>query len=61
MSADATGNTAEILMQALTQMEPFFEMAKGLRAKFEAEGWSPTVAEQLSAEWLIGIIRKAFG
>lgn len=56
---DMIRKSTEVLLQMSAQMDPFFDAAKGMKARLESDGWSPTMAEQLSAEWLVGIIRKA--
>lgn len=37
-------------------LEPIFEQAKGIKVKMEADGWSPTAAEQAALTWLVGAL-----
>lgn len=57
--SEPTTNLSRDIMAALDGLAPVFESAKGLRARLEADGWSPTAAEAVALEWLQGIIRKA--
>lgn len=47
------------LAQTLDIVSQFAEAAQGLRAKMEADGWSPTAAEQVASEMLLAMIRKS--
>ena len=38
--------------QHLELIEPFFEAAKGLRTRLQADGWTPESAEKIAAAWL---------
>lgn len=38
---------------------PIMETAKGFKAKMEAEGWSPTVAEDVAREFMVGAMFMA--
>lgn len=53
---DVEVSLAENLVGLGVEMEPFFEQARGIKARMEAEGWSPTTAEQVAGTWLMGAI-----
>lgn len=57
--SEAAANLASGLADVMEIMAPMFETAKGMRAAMEAEGWSPTVAEQTAATWLNATIARA--
>lgn len=42
------------------QLAPIFEMAKGVKANLEAEGWTEETAEAVARELMVGSIRMAF-
>ncbi|WP_282203915.1 hypothetical protein [Kitasatospora fiedleri] len=46
----------EALLQARENMTPFFDAADGMRRDLEARGWSPAMAEQVAAKFLILIM-----
>lgn len=52
------------LMNALLEMgqnlEPIIEVAEGQRKKMEERGWSPTAAESVALEMLLGMVRLSF-
>ena len=50
----AAAEMAKGLADLSEGIEPFFETANGMRAKLEADGWSPTAAEQVAQTWLMG-------
>lgn len=45
------------LMQYQEVMNVISDAAKGMRAKLESEGWSPTMAEAVAGEWLMKMMR----
>ncbi|MBM9464650.1 hypothetical protein JL108_14430 [Aeromicrobium sp. YIM 150415] len=51
------------LASDLAKMQEMFavleESARGMRQRLEREGWSPTVAEQVAAHWLISTLTGA--
>lgn len=49
---------AQSLMQYTEVIDVMVDAAKGMRAKLEADGWSPTVAEQVAGTWLIKVINS---
>lgn len=48
------------LMDAMGELQPLYEVAEGQRAELERRGWSPTTAEQVALELLLGMIRMTF-
>lgn len=48
------------MLEAVDAFQPMFDAAKGVRAQLETEGWSPTAAETVATEWLLGCVRTAF-
>lgn len=57
---EETPNMFSAMMQFNEALAPLFDMAKGMKAQMEADGWSPTAAEDVSRELLVGMIRKTF-
>jgi hypothetical protein len=51
---------AQVMLQMSAAFEPVFDAGKGLRAKLEADGWSPTIAEALAAEFVRETVQLAF-
>lgn len=48
-------------MEMFEALAPMFASAKGMKATLEADGWSPTVAEDVAREFMVGCIRMSFG
>lgn len=66
MSEDETPDMGEALNEAATALANVFdylqvlaEQAKGYREYLEANGWSPTIAEQLAAMYLMNLTNQA--
>ena len=64
MSAKHEPTVAQTMTEAVAELMDNFavmsEAAKGYRDQLERDGWSPTQAEVIAAEWLILAQRKAF-
>lgn len=46
-----TNEFAKAIAQITDMFAPIEEAARGYRAKLEANGWSPTVAESMAAQY----------
>ncbi|MFB7111740.1 hypothetical protein [Streptomyces sp. NPDC056291] len=51
---------AQALHQVALLMEPIWDAADGVKSTLERRGWSPTVSEELSAEYLKLCMRRLF-
>jgi hypothetical protein len=48
-------------MLAITeQMSPILDAADGMRADLERRGWSPTAAETVALQWLVGAVAQVW-
>lgn len=47
------------LLGVVEIFQPVMDVAKGLRASLEAEGFSPTASEDVAREFMVSFIRKA--
>jgi hypothetical protein len=52
---------ANSLLEASENLTPFIDHADGMRADLERRGWSPTAAEAVALEVLLGFVRLAVG
>lgn len=55
---DLARELATALMEGTVAMAPMFDVADGIRADMEKRGWSPTAAETVALQWLLGSISK---
>lgn len=53
------GSALTSMLCMLEAFAPIMEMAKGMKAQMEADGWSPTAAEDVARELLVGAVRLA--
>lgn len=58
MDDETTPNPMTALLDMVDSVMPLFEAFKGLRECLEADGRSPTAAEELAVEWGTAIMRK---
>ncbi len=50
----------ETLHQVGALCAPLFDAAEGIRNELDRRGWSPTVSEELAAEYLTLCLRRLF-
>jgi len=55
------GVTPEVMAQAADALTAIREVANGLRAQLERDGWSPTAAEQVAASFFIATLTGTVG
>lgn len=55
------GSALTGMLGMLEAFAPIMEMAKGLKTQMEAEGWSPSAAEDVARELMVGAMRVAMG
>ncbi|MFG2292030.1 hypothetical protein [Streptomyces sp. NPDC048603] len=58
---DVGHTVALAIMASVNGLQPVFDAADGMRADLERRGWSPSVAEHLTAQWLSATLRLVFG
>lgn len=51
---------AAALLEGLSETAPIFDAADGIKADLERRGWSPTAAEGVALEWLMGCMRRVW-
>lgn len=54
---DMAAKLAASMMDTLTALRPLFEAAQGLKSQLEADGWSPTAAEQIAEAIVLKALR----
>lgn len=59
-SRKAKAELTVALMEIGEGTQPIFDHAKGLRVQLEADGWSPTIAEAIAAQWVSGMLGHLF-
>lgn len=59
-AAKARTELATALMDIAEQMSPILDAADGMRHELEGRGWSPTAAEQVALQWLLGAMTQVW-